>query len=73
MESLIGPSNLVYHKIAKILRFNLTIPDGFQNDIIINVTNNDYKNDKHVDFFNIQVKIHFTVNFTFLDFISLHK
>ena len=55
MESFIGPSNLVYHKIAKILIFNLTIPDGFQNDIIINITNNDYMNDKHVDFCNIQV------------------
>ncbi len=57
MESVLGPENVVYRKIAKILRFNLTIPDGFQNDIIINVTNNDYRNDKHVDFCNIQVKI----------------
>ena len=67
MESLLGPSNQVYHKIAKILRFNLTIPDGFQNDIIINVTNIDYKNDKHVDFCNIQVKVNYVVNFNFSD------
>jgi hypothetical protein len=55
MESVIGAETLVFHKIAKILRFNLTVPTGFQNDIIINVTNNDYVVEKHIDFCNIQV------------------
>ena len=57
MESLIGPIDSVYHKIAKVFRFNLTIPDDFQNDIIFNLTNKDFLLDKYVDFCNIQVKM----------------
>ena len=58
MESLIGPVDIAYHDIPKLLRFNLTVPTGFQNDMVFRVINNDYVNDKHVDFCNIQVPIH---------------
>ncbi len=43
--------------LPKILRFNLTIPAKFQNDIILTATNKDFGTNKHVDFCNIQVSI----------------
>ena len=47
--------NFDCRKIPKLLRFTLKVPAKFQNNVFVRATNNDFDQNTHVDFCNIQV------------------
>ncbi len=54
-ESIFGPDDEIYTAIPKSVRFNITIPPGFQNDLTVQIWNNNFSTNSHVDFCTIQL------------------
>ena len=40
----------LFTKASKLIRIKLTIPNGFQNVMVVKITNKDFASDKHIEF-----------------------